>query len=30
LSDLSLIDELRIFNKALTQAEIQTIITNES
>ncbi len=28
-SDLSLMDELRIFNKALTQAEIKTIINNE-
>lgn len=30
LSDLSLIDELRIFNKVLTADEIQTIINNES
>lgn len=30
LSDLSLIDELRIFDKALTPAEIQTIIDAES
>lgn len=30
LSDLSLYDELRIFNKALTQEEIQTIIENEN
>ncbi len=29
LSDLSLMDELRIFNKALTQAEIKTIINAE-
>lgn len=29
LSDLSLIDELRIFNKALTKAEIQTIFNAE-
>jgi hypothetical protein len=29
-SDLSLMDELRIFNKALTQAEIQVIIDAES
>jgi hypothetical protein len=29
LSDLSLMDELRIFNKALTQTEVQTIINNE-
>ena len=29
LSDVSLIDELRIFNKALSQAEIQTIVDNE-
>ena len=29
LSDLSFIDELRLFNKALTQAEIQTIIDAE-
>ena len=29
LSDLSLIDELRIFNKALTQAEVQTIWNDE-
>ncbi|HSO86244.1 MAG TPA: LamG domain-containing protein [Draconibacterium sp.] len=29
LSDLSLMDELRIFNKALTQAEIKTIFNNE-
>ncbi len=29
LSDLSLMDELRIFNKALTQAEIKTIHDNE-
>jgi hypothetical protein len=29
-SDQSLMDELRIFNKALTQAEIQTIIDAES
>jgi len=29
LSDLSLIDELRIFNKALTQTEIQTIFNAE-
>jgi hypothetical protein len=29
LSDLSLMDELRIFNKALTQAEIKTIFDNE-
>jgi len=29
LSDLSLIDELRIFNKALTSAEIQTIFNAE-
>lgn len=28
-SDLSLYDELRIFNKALTKAEIQTILTSE-
>jgi len=28
-SDLSLMDELRIFNKALTQAEIKTIFNNE-
>lgn len=28
-SDLSLFDELRIFNKALTQAEIQAIIADE-
>jgi hypothetical protein len=28
-SDLSLMDELRIFNKALTQAEIKTIINDE-
>lgn len=28
-SDLSLMDELRIFNKALTQAEIKTILNNE-
>jgi len=27
--DLSLYDELRIFNKALTQTEIQTIISDE-
>ncbi len=30
LSDLSYMDELRIFNKALTQEEIQTIIQNDS
>lgn len=30
LSDQSLMDELRIFNKALTQTEIQTIIDAES
>lgn len=30
LSDLSKFDELRFFNKALTQAEIQTIIQNDS
>ncbi len=29
-SDLSLMDELRIFNKTLTQEEIQNIITEES
>ncbi|GAB3646207.1 hypothetical protein GCM10028791_05890 [Echinicola sediminis] len=29
LSDLSYMDELRIFNKALTQEEIQNIISNE-
>jgi hypothetical protein len=29
-ADLSLYDELRIFNKALSQAEIQTIIDNEN
>ncbi|WP_016776680.1 LamG domain-containing protein [Anaerophaga thermohalophila] len=29
LSDLSLLDELRIFNKALTQEEIQTIMLKE-
>ena len=29
-SDLSKFDELRFFNKALTQAEIQTIIQNDS
>ena len=29
-SDLSLMDELRIFNRALTQDEIQSIITEES
>jgi hypothetical protein len=29
-SDLSLMDELRLFNKALSQAEIQTIIDDES
>lgn len=29
LSDLSLMDELRIFNKALTQDEVKTIIANE-
>jgi hypothetical protein len=29
LSDLSLMDELRIFNKALTQAEVKTIMDNE-
>ncbi|MDP2888485.1 MAG: LamG domain-containing protein [Bacteroidota bacterium] len=29
LSDLSLMDELRIFNKSLTQAEIQTILNAE-
>lgn|SRR5690606_7285451 len=29
LSDLSYMDELRIFNKALTQEEIQTIIADE-
>ncbi len=29
MSDLSLMDELRIFNKALTQTEIQTIINDE-
>lgn len=29
LSDLSLMDELRIFNKALTQTEIQTIMNAE-
>lgn len=28
-SDLSLMDELRIFNKALTQAEIKTILNDE-
>ena len=30
LSDLSYLDEMRTFNRALTQAEIQTIIANES
>ncbi|MGQ7869337.1 LamG-like jellyroll fold domain-containing protein [Sunxiuqinia sp. sy24] len=30
LSDLSLVDELRMFNKALTQAEIQAIIDTEN
>src|SRR5690606_19901438 len=30
LSDESFMDELRIFNKALTQAEIQTIIDDEN
>jgi hypothetical protein len=30
LSDLSYLDELRTFNTALTQTEIQTIIANES
>ena len=30
LSDASLIDELRIFNKALTQTEVQTIMNNEN
>jgi hypothetical protein len=30
LSDLSYMDELRIFNKALTQGEIQNIIQNDS
>jgi len=29
LSDLSLMDELRIFNKALTQAEVKTILNAE-
>lgn len=29
LSDLSLMDELRIFNKALTQAEVKTIMDDE-
>ena len=29
-SDLSLMDELRIFNKALTQAEIKTILDDEN
>jgi hypothetical protein len=29
-SDLSLLDELRLFNKALTQEEIQAIISDES
>jgi len=29
-SDLSLMDELRLFNKALTQAEIQAIIADEN
>jgi hypothetical protein len=28
-SDLSTIDEIRIFNKALTKAEVQTIMNNE-
>jgi hypothetical protein len=30
LSDLSLMDELRIFNKALTQTEVQTIMNAEN
>jgi hypothetical protein len=30
LSDESYMDELRIFNKALSQAEIQTIIDDEN
>jgi hypothetical protein len=29
-SDLSLMDELRIFNKALTQTEVQTIMNAEN
>ena len=29
LSDTGLIDELRIFNKALTETEVQTIMNNE-
>ena len=30
LSDLSLMDELRIFNTALTQAEVQAIYNDEN